>query len=286
MVNKKKILVVDDNAVNLTTLEKELSDKYTVVPMISGRRAIKYLYCEKVDLILLDVQMPVMDGIQTLREIRTQENGITVPVIFLTANKDKKTVVEGSKLGIMDYITKPFDVKNLEQRIELVFKRIGALPFDNDELYRHLGNILLDIRVGRMKQAVASANEVLQYQVDPEISGRMTNVRNKLECGDVDGAVNAIVRIQKMLEIEMGIRVQEEEKPISSREFVERLDEIIDDLAKFKTQDAIDKCVQLKGYRLSEEVRLLLSKGIDCLKAYDDESAENILFSLRDRMTR
>jgi DNA-binding response OmpR family regulator len=283
---KKKILIVDDNAVNLTTLEKELSDKYTVVPMISGRRAIKYLYCEKVDLILLDVQMPVMDGIQTLREIRTQENGITVPVIFLTANKDKKTVVEGSKLGIMDYITKPFDVKNLEQRIELVFKRIGALPFDNDELYRHLGNILLDIRVGRMKQAIASANEVVQYQVDPEISGRMSNVRNKLENGDVDGAVNAIVRIQKMLEIEMGIRVQEDEKPISSREFVERLDEIIDDLAKFKTQDAIEKCNQLKGYRLSEEVRLLLSKGIDCLKAYDDENAENILYSLRDRMTR
>ena len=101
-MEKLRILAVDDNMVNLASLEQELKDEYEVIPVSSGKRAIKFLYIEKVDLILLDVQMPIMDGIETLREIRTQENGITVPVILLTAKKDKETVIEGSKLGIMD----------------------------------------------------------------------------------------------------------------------------------------------------------------------------------------
>ena len=108
-MEKMRILAIDDNTVNLATLEQELKSKYEVIPMISGRRAIKYLYREQVDLILLDVEMPIMDGIETLKEIRAQENGVTVPVIFLTAKKDKATVIDGAKLGIMDYITKPFD---------------------------------------------------------------------------------------------------------------------------------------------------------------------------------
>lgn len=125
MFEKMKIMVVDDNTVNLATVEQDLKDKYEVIPMISGRRAVKYLYRDKVDLILLDVQMPIMDGIETLREIRTQPNGTTVPVIFLTSKKDKGTVIEGSKLGIMDFITKPFEADDLQNRIERVFKRLG-----------------------------------------------------------------------------------------------------------------------------------------------------------------
>ena len=93
-MEKMRILVVDDNTVNLATVEQELKEKYEVIPMLSGRRAVKYLYREKVDLILLDVQMPIMDGIETLKTIRTQENGVTVPVIFLTTKKDKLTAAQ------------------------------------------------------------------------------------------------------------------------------------------------------------------------------------------------
>ena len=77
-MNRMKIMVVDDNTVNLATIEQELSDRYDIIPMLTGRRAIKYLYRETCDMILLDVQMPIMDGIETLREIRTQENGVDV----------------------------------------------------------------------------------------------------------------------------------------------------------------------------------------------------------------
>ena len=110
-MERMRILAVDDNATNLTTIEQELQDTYEVITILTGRRALKFLYQETVDLVLLDVQMPIMDGIETLRQIRSLENGAgaTLPVVFLTALKDKQTVIEGAKLGIMDYITKPFD---------------------------------------------------------------------------------------------------------------------------------------------------------------------------------
>ena len=133
-MERRKIMVVDDNTVNLATIEQDLKDVYDVIPMISGRRAIKYLYTQKVDLILLDVEMPGQDGIETLQEIRTQDNGVTVPVIFLTANKDRSTVIEGSKLGIMDYIVKPVGGEELIHRIERAFKRLGMVPVGEKEL--------------------------------------------------------------------------------------------------------------------------------------------------------
>lgn len=124
-MRRRKIMVVDDSTVNLATIEQGLKEYYEVIPMISGRRAIKYLYTKKVDLILLDVEMPIQNGIETLQEIRKQDNGTAVPVIFLTANKDKATVIKGSELGIMDYVIKPFDADDLVNRIERVFKKLG-----------------------------------------------------------------------------------------------------------------------------------------------------------------
>lgn len=123
-MEKKRILAVDDNAINLAAIEKALQDEYEIIPMIAGKRAIKYLSCEQVDLILLDVKMPEMDGVQTLKEIRRLDNGLAVPVIFLTAANDSEISDEGFRLGIMDYITKPFDGADLKRRIDHAFRKI------------------------------------------------------------------------------------------------------------------------------------------------------------------
>lgn len=113
MEEKMRILAVDDNIINLATIEQELKEKYEVITVNSGARAIRYLNKEKPDLILLDIQMALMDGIETLKEIRMMENGAAIPVIMLTARKDRETVIEGTKLGILDYILKPFDTQDL-----------------------------------------------------------------------------------------------------------------------------------------------------------------------------
>ncbi|MCI9318497.1 MAG: response regulator [Lachnospiraceae bacterium] len=125
MESRMRILAVDDNIINLATIEQELKSKYEVITVNSGARAVRFLSREQPDLVLLDIQMAVMDGLETLRKIRNLKNGSSIPVIMLTSKKDKDTVIEGSKLGIMDYVIKPFDSQDLHNRIERALKRAG-----------------------------------------------------------------------------------------------------------------------------------------------------------------
>ncbi|MCM1182981.1 MAG: response regulator [Roseburia sp.] len=120
MLSKLKILAVDDNAISLATIEQALKRDYEVVPINSGTRAIQYLKRERPDLILLDIQMSAKDGIETLREIREMKGCKDIPVIMLTSKQEKSAVIESSKLGIYDYVLKPFDADNLHARIDRV----------------------------------------------------------------------------------------------------------------------------------------------------------------------
>lgn len=115
---KVRILVVDDSVINLATVEQKLKDRYEVIPVNSGDKAIRFLKNEKPDLILLDIKMECMDGIETLKQIRELENGKEIPVIMLTSKGDKGSIVETQKLGICDYVLKPFDPQELRMRIE------------------------------------------------------------------------------------------------------------------------------------------------------------------------
>lgn len=114
----KKILVVDDVAVSLSATEKALRDEYEVITVNSGSRALRYLEMDKADLILMDIRMDGKDGFETLRELRKKSNGKDVPVIMLTSSHEKKSVIESSKLGVYDYVLKPFEPKELRKRIK------------------------------------------------------------------------------------------------------------------------------------------------------------------------
>lgn len=119
--SKKRILAVDDTAIVLTRICKTLQDYYEVITVNSGIRALKYLEQEKPDLILLDIQMVPKDGIETLREIRTMKDREDIPVIMLTAVEDKDIVLKSAKLGIRDYILKPFSPEELLKRVRRFF---------------------------------------------------------------------------------------------------------------------------------------------------------------------
>lgn len=84
---------------------------------------MKYLEQEKPDLILLDIQMAQKDGITTLREIRSMRGRSDIPVVMLTGVEDKDMVLESAKLGICDYILKPFYSEDLLKRIQRVFEQ-------------------------------------------------------------------------------------------------------------------------------------------------------------------
>ncbi len=277
MNNRMKIMVVDDNTVNLATIEQDLSDKYDIIPMLTGRRAIKYLYRETCDLILLDVQMPIMDGIETLREIRTQENGVDVPVIFLTARRDAQTVLEGSKLGIVDFITKPFDSDNLKMRIDNVFKKLGILPLENEELLEKVNDIynrLLDLDEDAVKKDI---EEMLQFKMDEDIIGRLHNVKQKLEDGNVEGAIEMTERIKELIEHTIDNDDSSNLSPISMPEIITALNATLEELESFKTKEAIERLKKLKEYDVPADVRHKLKEAINYLKNYDDIEAKKVI---------
>ncbi|SFQ15140.1 Response regulator receiver domain-containing protein [Lachnospiraceae bacterium XBB1006] len=286
MLEKMKIMVVDDNTVNLATVEQELKDKYEVIPMISGRRAIKYLYRERVDLILLDVQMPIMDGIDTLREIRTQPNGTTVPVIFLTSKKDKTTVIEGGKLGIMDYITKPFDSEDLQGRIERVFKRLGKLPMEEEEIFHRINGILTDVKEEHLKAAGTKMEEVLGYQINEDISGRIKNAQEKLGKGNTEGCASMLERILRMLEKNLSATKKSSALPISTGEINARLLYILDDVSNFKIRESISKVADLLRYDVPDYVATRLVVIKERLDNFDDDEAEVLVRDLLEEVKK
>jgi len=119
---KKCILAVDDTALILSRITDALSKHYTVVTANSGARALRYLEKNKPDLILLDIRMPLRDGFDVLREIRTMEDRADIPVVMLTGMEDKRYVMESIKLGICDYILKPFDPDDLFARVQRILE--------------------------------------------------------------------------------------------------------------------------------------------------------------------
>lgn len=121
--SKKRILAVDDNAIVLTRISNTLQNDYDVITVNSGIRALKYLELEKPDLILLDIQMEQKNGIETLQEIRGMDDMADIPVIMLTGVEDKDFVLSSARLGICDYILKPFSSDNLLKRIRRVFEQ-------------------------------------------------------------------------------------------------------------------------------------------------------------------
>lgn len=116
-----KILLVDDETRMLDLLALYLSPKgYNCIKKTSAREAIEFIKSNVVDLILLDIMMPDMDGWEACKEIRKQGD---VPIIMLTARTEKPDIVKGLSLGADDYISKPFDEEELNARIEAVLRR-------------------------------------------------------------------------------------------------------------------------------------------------------------------
>jgi putative two-component system response regulator len=115
-------MVVDDNLVNLKYIDGQLSGNYQVILAKSGEQALSICARGKPDLILLDIEMPVMDGFETIGRIKRDTFLRHIPVIFLTANHDSATEAKGLASGAIDFITKPFERSILLHRIKLHLK--------------------------------------------------------------------------------------------------------------------------------------------------------------------
>ena len=117
-----KILVVDDDDINLMLAQEILSEHYSVRTMNSARQALKQLEVEKPELILLDLHMPEIDGFEMMRLLQEKEEWGSIPVVFLTADNDRAVEVRGFKAGAQDFITKPFVPEIMIQRVNRILE--------------------------------------------------------------------------------------------------------------------------------------------------------------------
>ncbi|MDR0443313.1 MAG: response regulator [Treponema sp.] len=115
--NRHKIIMVDDNMTNLTIGRSILKPYYKVYPAPSAANLFEILEKVHPDLILLDIEMPQMDGYEAIKKLKADPRFKAIPVIFLTAKSDENSELEGFDLGAVDYISKPFSGPLLLKRI-------------------------------------------------------------------------------------------------------------------------------------------------------------------------
>ena len=120
----KRLLLVDDEPAIIKGLKFSLEqDGYEILTAYDGGEAMEKFRNNPVDLILLDVMLPVMDGIEVCQRIREQSN---VPIIMLTAKGEDMDKILGLEYGADDYMTKPFNILEVKARIKTILRRIGA----------------------------------------------------------------------------------------------------------------------------------------------------------------
>lgn len=201
---KKRILVIDDDIGTLQIMKTYLEPEYAVGIVKSGKFALDYIREYETDMILLDVAMPVMDGFQTLRAIRNVEEGINVPVIFVTGSNSRSVVLESLCSGVDAYLVKPVKKEQLLLKVKEVFDsqnhmkhKRTVLAIDDDVTYLKIINTYLKdsfnvVMINSAKLAMEYLNGhrpdviLLDYQM-PLHSGStiLNHIRRTDEIGDI-----------------------------------------------------------------------------------------------------
>lgn len=122
MTNRAKILIVDDDPLNIRNAVRILKEEYDVVYATSGEKALEILEKDIPQLILLDLHMPGMNGFQVLERMKKEEKLQDIPVIFLTADSNQSTEVQGLLAGARDFIAKPFMDEIVKQRVKNILE--------------------------------------------------------------------------------------------------------------------------------------------------------------------
>ncbi|WP_225847422.1 response regulator [Streptomyces sp. HPF1205] len=178
MVQKAKILLVDDRPENLLALEAILSAlDQTLVRASSGEEALKALLTDDFAVILLDVQMPGMDGFETAAHIKRRERTRDIPIIFLTAiNHGPHHTFRGYAAGAVDYISKPFDPWVLRAKVSVFVD----LYMKNVQLREQAGLLRLQLEQGAPSGGANGAKEAAGGLL-AELSARLAAVEEQAE---------------------------------------------------------------------------------------------------------
>ncbi|MFO7800246.1 response regulator transcription factor [Rhodohalobacter sp.] len=156
-MSKQTILVVDDEQDLLDLIEYNLKKEgYNVLKAENGIQGLEMAKEHKPNLVLLDIMMPKLDGIQVCEKMRANPDLKPIPVIFLTARSDEKTEVEGLDIGADDFITKPISTTKLLSRIKAVLRRYDDTEEEVNRLVVH------DLEIDKDRYIVTRGEEEFQ----------------------------------------------------------------------------------------------------------------------------
>ncbi len=156
-----RILCVDDEALNISLLEAMLSPRgYDVVSAVNGPEALKKIKAERIDICLLDVMMPGMDGFEVCRRIKSDDLHRNIPVVMVTSYEDMANRIRGIEAGAEDFISKPFDSAEVLARIKMLL-HVRSL---NEELQN--AHDKLESAVDERTKELTSANMQLTQEID------------------------------------------------------------------------------------------------------------------------
>jgi two-component system phosphate regulon response regulator PhoB len=134
---KERILVVDDEEDILELVTYNLArEGYLITGALTGEEALKRARSEVFDLILLDLMLPGIDGLEVTKSLKSNQKTRNIPIIMLTAKGEEADIVTGLELGADDYITKPFSPRVLTARVRAVLRRISEEALDDTSLLR------------------------------------------------------------------------------------------------------------------------------------------------------
>jgi DNA-binding response OmpR family regulator len=160
------IMSVDDDVDVAKTIEIDLTQNgYQVITANNGYEAIQSALRNQPDLVLLDVAMPEMDGIEVCRRLRANPVTASIPILFLTVSKDIKTKIEGFNAGADDYLVKPFDLQELNLRVKALLRRGPTKPSETPPEIA-VGSLLLNCRTFEL---TANGKKVLLTPVEFEL---------------------------------------------------------------------------------------------------------------------
>jgi CheY-like chemotaxis protein len=212
VTDRARILLVDDRAENLLALEAILSSlNQVLVRATSGEEALRALLKDEYALILLDVQMPGMDGFETAGQIKARSRTRDIPIIFLTAvDTDERNAYRGYAAGGADYITKPFDPWVLRAKVQVFVDLWVAgrrLATQAEFLRRQLGDSSAIDVLGELRDRLAGVEDSVQALVEQVRTGdgspgesldalerRVASMRQALDVLDGASSVSGLTR--------------------------------------------------------------------------------------------